>query len=65
MKTIQQLTLVLMNSLHVDIKHGVRIHLDPMGGFKIGGKLLLVLLKMAYRSRGEGRRKGGEGVVGR
>ena len=47
MKTVQQLALVLVNSLHMDIKHGVRVHLDAVGGLKVGCKLLLVLLGMA------------------
>lgn len=43
---IEQLSFVLMNPLHMHIKHGFWVDLDSMGGFQVSGKLLLVLLKV-------------------
>ena len=45
-KGIEQLSLVLVNPLHMHIKHGVWVDLDSMGRLQVGSKLLLVLLKV-------------------
>ena len=44
-QSVEQLSFILVNTLDVDVKHGVRIDLDPVGGLQVTSKLLLVLLQ--------------------
>lgn len=45
-QAVEQLSFVLVDPLHVDIKHGVGVDLHLVLLFKIGSKLHLVLLKV-------------------
>ena len=44
MQDVEQLSLVLMDSLHVNIKHGVHIHRDPSVLIQVLLQLQLVVL---------------------
>lgn len=45
MQAVQQLPLVLVDSLDLDVKHGVGVDLDFVVLLKVHSKLHLVLLK--------------------
>lgn len=49
MQTVEQLSFILMNPLHMDVKHGLWIDLHLVVLLKIGGKLHLVLLQVQAR----------------
>lgn len=44
MQAVEQLSFVLMDPLHLDVKHGVGVDLHLVVLFKMGGKLHFVLL---------------------
>lgn len=46
MQAVEQLSFVLVDPLHLDIKHGVGVDLNLVVLFKMGSKLHLVLLKV-------------------
>lgn len=45
MQAVQQLSLILMDSLDLDVKHGVGINLHLVVLFKVYRKLQLILLQ--------------------
>lgn len=51
MQAVQQLPLVLMDSLHLDIKHGHRVDLHLVLLLQVGCKLQLVLLAEKYEEQ--------------
>lgn len=51
MQAVQQLPLVLMDSLHLDIKHGRRVDLHLVLLLQVGCKLQLVLLAEKYEQQ--------------
>lgn len=51
MQAVEQLSFVLVDPLHVDIKHGVGVDLNLVLLFKMGSKLHLVLLKVQVIQR--------------
>lgn len=44
MQTVEQLSLVFMNSLHLDVEHGVGVDLHLVVLFQVHSKLQLVFL---------------------
>ena len=44
-QAVEQLSLVLMDPLHLDVKHGVGVDLHLVVLLQVGGKLQLVLLR--------------------
>jgi len=47
-QNVQQLPLVLVNSLHLNVEYGVGIDVDPGRLLEVGGKLVLVVLLHLY-----------------